>query len=164
MKFKLSVLAIASAVMSLAATSALAQTKVELRYSSGAPPQGNPWAMQVNRFAKDADEESKGEIKVSPFLNSQLGSEQDTVQQVARGRIDMGGFSAGSAALIVPELSLISMPMYFKNTAEYDCVLDNHLLKPFQDLFTKKGILMLGWTSLGGVELWGKKFYGSPNE
>ena len=53
--------------------------------------------MQTERFAKDVDEESKGEMKIQPFLASQLGSEQDTVQQVARGRIDMGGFSAGSA-------------------------------------------------------------------
>ena len=39
-----------------------AQTKpIELRYSSGAPPKGNPWVMQIERFAKDVDEESKGE-------------------------------------------------------------------------------------------------------
>ena len=76
----------------------------------------------------------------------------------------MGGYSAGSAALIVPEMALVSMPMYFKNTAEYDCVLDNHLLKPFQDLFAKKGLVMMGWTSLGAVELWGKKAYTTPKD
>ena len=88
---------------------ALAQPKpIELRYTSGAPPKGNPWVMQIERFAKDVDEESKGEIKIAPFFASQLGSEQDTVQQVARGRIDMGGFSAGSAALVVPEIALLA--------------------------------------------------------
>lgn len=44
----------------------------------------------VERFAKQVEGESKGELKVVPFFASQLGSEQDTVQQVARGRIDMG--------------------------------------------------------------------------
>ncbi len=48
------------AVFGLTAPSstALAQDKkpVELRYSSGAPPQGNPWVMQINRFAKDVEE------------------------------------------------------------------------------------------------------------
>ncbi len=90
---------------------------IELRYSSGAPPAGNPWVMQINRFAKEVEEESKGEIKIQPFFASQLGSEQDTVQQVARGRIDMGGYSGGSAALIVPEIGLLLMPAYFK----YSC-------------------------------------------
>ena len=90
---------------------ALAQPKpIELRYSSGAPPKGNPWVMQIERFIKDVDEESKGEIKIQPFYGSQLGSEQDTVQQVARGRIDMGGYSGGSAALVVPEVALLLMP------------------------------------------------------
>ena len=51
---------------------------------------------------------------------SQLGSEQDTVQQVARGRIDMGGYSGGSAALFVPEIGLLLMPAYFKSAAEFD--------------------------------------------
>ena len=136
---------------------ALAQTKaVELRYSSGAPPAGNPWVMQINRLAKDVDEESRGELKIVPFFGSQLGSEQDTVQQVARGRIDMGGYSSGSAALIVPEVALLIMPFYFKNTAELDCVLDNHVAKPLADLFAKKGVQFLGFAEVGTIDYFGK--------
>jgi TRAP-type transport system periplasmic protein len=164
MTFKLATIAALVAAISMSATSAMAQAKVELRYSSGAPPQGNPWVMQINRFAKDVEEESKGEIKVQPFLASQLGSEQDTVQQVARGRIDMGGYSGGSAALIVPEIGLMLMPFYFKSAAEFDCVLDNHLADTVADLFAKKGVKFLGWTSVGNIDLWGKKAYTSPND
>lgn len=102
---------------------------IELRYSSGAPPTGNPWVMQINRFAKEVEEESKGEIKIQPFLASALGSEQDTVAQVARGCIDMGGYSGGSAALIVPEIGLLLMPAYFSGPEQFDCVLDNHMTK-----------------------------------
>ncbi len=145
---------------------AIAQDKkpVELRYSSGAPPAGNPWVMQINRFAKDVEEESKGEIKIQPFVASQLGSEQDTVQQVARGRIDMGGYSGGSAALIVPEIGLLLMPAYFKSLAEFDCVLDNHMTKTVTDLFAKKGVYFAGWTEVGNIDLWGKKAYLSPKD
>ena len=137
---------------------------IELRYSSGAPPSGNPWVTQINRFAKDVEEESKGEIKIQPFLASQLGSEQDTVQQVARGRIDMGGYSGGSAALIVPEIGLLLMPSYFKSAAEFDCVLDNHLFATVKDMFAKKGIQFMGFTEVGNIDLWGKKAYLSPKD
>jgi TRAP-type transport system periplasmic protein len=137
---------------------------IEIRYSSGAPPTGNPWAMQINRFAKDVEEESKGEIKVSPFFASQLGSEQDTVQQVARGRIDMGGYSSGSAALVAPEIGLLVMPFYFKNTEEQDCVLDNHLYKPVADLYAKKGVQFLGWTEVGTIDFFGKKAFPNPKD
>ncbi len=122
---------------------------IELRYSSGAPPTGNPWVMQINRLVKDLDEESKGELKIVPFFGSQLGSEQDTVQQVARGRIDMGGYSGGSAALIVPEIGLLLMPAYFKSLAEFDCVLDNHMTKTVTDLFASS-LHRAGWTTNSG--------------
>ena len=145
---------------------AMAQDKkpIELRYSSGAPPTGNPWVMQINRLVKDLDEESKGELKIVPFFGSQLGSEQDTVQQVARGRIDMGGYSSGSAALIVPEIALLIMPFYFKNTAELDCVLDNHLTRLVTDLYAKKGVQFLSWAEVGTIDLFGKKAYASPKD
>ena len=158
--------ALAALGLIVSGTAVRAQDKkpVELRYSSGAPPTGNPWVMQISRFAKDVEEESKGEIKIQPFLASQLGSEQDTVQQVARGRIDMGGYSGGSAALIVPEIGLLLMPAYFKSPEEFDCVLDNHMRKPVTDLFAKKGVLFVGWTEVGNIDLWGKKAYTSPKE
>jgi TRAP-type transport system periplasmic protein len=167
LKFSAILTAIAAAVSLLGAPAlSIAQEKkpLELRYSSGAPPSGNPWVTQINRFAKDVEEESKGEIKVSPFFASQLGSEQDTVQQVARGRIDMGGYSSGSAALLVPELGLVVMPFYFKNNAELDCVLDNHLTKPISELFAKKGVQFLGWTEVGTIDFFGKKAYANPKD
>ena len=165
--FALGLLATAAAVLAASlATPALAQDKkpVELRYSTGAPPKGNPWVTQIERFAKMVDEESKGELKIQPFFGSQLGSEQDTIQQVARGRIDMGGYSSGSAALVVPEVALLAMPFYFRNVAELDCVLDNHVAKLVADLFEKKGVKFLGWTEVGSIELYGKKPYMSPKD
>jgi TRAP-type transport system periplasmic protein len=143
----------------------LAQAKpIELRYTSGAPPKGNPWVMQIERFAKDVDEESKGALKIQPFLASQLGSEQDTVQQVARGRIDMGGFSIGSSALVVPEVALLAMPLYFRNTAEFDCVLDNHMVKPVADAFAKRGVQFLNWSEVGSIDMFGKKPFMAPKD
>jgi TRAP-type transport system periplasmic protein len=137
---------------------------VELRYSSGAPPKGNPWAMQIERLVKDMDEESKGTIKIIPFMASQLGSEQDTVQQVARGRIDMGGYSINAAALLVPELQLLSMPFYFNSTTELDCILDEHMTSRVADLYAKKGVQFLGWSEVGTIDLVGKKPYLSPKD
>jgi TRAP-type transport system periplasmic protein len=156
------------AAFSLATAPGLAvaqdKTPIEIRYSSAAPPAGNPWAMQINRFAKDVEEESKGGLKISPFFANQLGSEQDTVQQVARGRIDMGGYSSGSAALIVPEIGLLVMPFYFKNPEEQDCVLDNHLTKPVAELYAKKGVQFLGWTEVGTIDFFGKKAFPNPKD
>ena len=154
---KTSLSALVLAVAAAMAGPVLAQDKkpVELRYSTGAPPKGNPWVTQIERFAKHVEEESKGELKISPFFGSQLGSEQDTVQQVARGRIDMGGYSSGSAALVVPEVALLAMPFFFRSVDELDCVLDKHMTSLVTELYEKKGVKFLGWTEVGSIELFG---------
>ncbi len=162
-RLTLSLLSAAAAALLAAPCSVLAQPKpIELRYTSGAPPKGNPWVTQIERLVKEVDQESQGSVKISPFFASQLGSEQDTVQQVARGRIDMGGFSAGSAALVVPEVALLLMPFYFRNVEEADCVLDSTMIKPLTDLFAKKGIRFFGFGDVGSIEFFGTKPFVMP--
>ncbi len=141
----------------LAAFPALAQDKkpVSLRYTTGAPAK-TPWVMQLERFAKDVEEESKGGLKIDQFIAAQLGNEQDTVQQVARGRIDMGGFSNGAVALIVPELAILGLPFYFKTVGEQDCAIDL-MSKTVSDMLAKKGVKFLGWTEVGTADIIGKK-------
>ena len=149
---------IAVAVLSLAfATNVAAQDKVtELRYTTGAPEK-TPWVTpQLRRLEQDVAEESGGKIKIASFINAQLGNEQDTVQQVARGRIDMGGFSNGAVALLAPELALLGLPFFFKNVAEQDCTVDA-MTKTVSDLLAKKGIKFLGWTEVGTGDIVGKK-------
>jgi TRAP-type C4-dicarboxylate transport system substrate-binding protein len=160
-----SLLAIAGAALSLAlATGASAQSgPVELRYATSAPPK-TVWETQILRFQKQVDELSKGTLKINAFLNSQLGSEQDTVAQVARGRIDMGGYSITAGSLLVPEISLLNIPFLFRDQKEQDCVYDQHLTKLTQDMFVKKGVVMLNWAEVGVADIIGKKAFVSPDD
>lgn len=147
---------VAGVALALAGGAAAQDKVTELRYTTGAPER-TPWVTpQLRRFEKDVEEESGGKIKISSFINAQLGNEQDTVQQVARGRIDMGGFSNGAVALIAPELALLGLPFYFKSVAEQDCTVDA-MTKPVSDLLAKKGIKFLGWTEVGTADIVGKK-------
>jgi TRAP-type C4-dicarboxylate transport system substrate-binding protein len=155
----------AAAALALPLTgAALAQEKsAELRYATSAPPK-TVWEMQVVRFQKQVEDASKGSLKINAFLNSQLGSEQDTVQQVARGRIDMGGYSVTAGSLLVPEIALLNIPFLFKDQKEQDCVVDKHLTKLTQDMFLKKGVVMISWSEVGVADIIGKKPYISPDQ
>lgn len=159
----LAVAAVAAASF-CAATIALGQDgkPIELRYTTGAPA-NTPWVMQLERFEKDVEEESKDALKIRSFISAQLGSETDTVQQLARGRIDMGGFSAGAVALIAPELSLLGLPFYFSSLAQQDCVIDE-LTEPVARLLARKGIHFLGWTEVGTADIVGRKPYLNPSD
>jgi TRAP-type C4-dicarboxylate transport system substrate-binding protein len=155
---------VAIALSSGIAGIALAQpAPVELRYATSAPPK-TVWEMQVKRFQKQVEEVSKGTLKINAFLNSQLGSEQDTVAQVARGRIDMGGYSMTAGSLLVPEISLLNIPFLFKDQKEQDCVVDKHLTKTTADLFLKKGVVFIGWSEVGVADIIGKKSFVSPDD
>lgn len=107
-------------------------------------------------------QESQGALKIEAFLGAQLGVEQDTVQQVARGRIDMGGFGMVFAALLVREMSLLSMPLYFRSPTELDCVLDTTMAKPVTEMLAKKGVQFIGWGEAGTIDLVGKKPFLQP--
>lgn len=153
--------AIAVAASFAVSAAALAQKPVEFRYTTGAPP-NTPWTMQLDRFVKDLDEETKSAMKIIPFINAQLGNEQDTMQQTARGRIDIGGFSVAAAAALVPELSLTSLPFYFSSAKQQDCVYDNHLVNYSKNALAQRGVVFLGWTHVGSGSIVGKKAFKSP--
>jgi len=149
-------------VLGAAHLPALAQERpVTLRFTSNAPPK-SPWAVQINRLAEKVAEESKGTVKIEPFFGGQLGNEQDTIQQIARGRIDMGMFAIGAVSLLAPELQLPILPFYFSSLAESDCVMDRHLVQPIGELLAGKGVTLLGVGDVGQIDLVGKKPYPNP--
>lgn len=153
----------AGVLLAAAGQPVVAQDAVELRYATSAPPK-TVWAMQVERFQQQVIDNSKGTLKINAFLNSQLGSEQDTVQQVARGRIDMGGYSITAASLLVPELALLNIPFLFESQKQQDCVYDNHLTELTTDMLAKKGVIMLSWSEVGVAGFIGKKPVLTPDD
>ena len=154
-------LSIAAAAALWLCCGAAAAQGVELRFASSAPPT-SPWAKQIDRMAVDVAAETKGGAKISPFYNSQLGSENDAIAQISRGRIDMGSFTANAVALQVPEIALVQLPFFFANQAQRDCVLDNHVRNATADALAKKGLVFVSWGEIGSIHLPGKKAYLTP--
>lgn len=149
--------------LALAPSVAMAQNAVTLRLTANAPAK-SPWAVQIDRYIAKVAEESKGTVKIEAFYGGQLGNEQDTIQQIARGRIDMGTFALGAVSLLVPELQLAILPTFYRTSAELDCVLDKHLHKPFDDLLATKGVKLLGFGEVGMIDLVGKKAFAHPKD
>lgn len=136
-------------------------TPLEFKFASSAPPT-SPWAKQIDRMAANVAEETKGAVKITPFYGSQLGSENDAIAQISRGRLDMGSFTANSVALQVPEISLLQLPFFFDSQQQRDCVLDNHVQKYTVDALAKKNLVFIAWGEVGPVHLPGKKAYVTP--
>lgn len=136
-------------------------TPLEFKFASSAPPT-SPWAKQIDRMSANVAEETKGAVKITPFYGSQLGSENDAIAQISRGRLDMGSFTANSVALQVPEIALLQLPFFFDSQQQRDCVLDNHVQKHTVDALAKKNLVFIAWGEVGSVHLPGKKAYATP--
>ena len=120
----------------------------ELR-SAGAAPAGSPWGKVTDAFVAKVAELSGGTLTIKHFHASQLGDEQTTVRQVARGRLDMGLFSNTASSLLVPEFGLLASPFAFESLEQADCVADNHLLNTFGGSFDEAGVAPIAWLEIG---------------
>jgi TRAP-type C4-dicarboxylate transport system substrate-binding protein len=152
--------AIALAFMALA-TPSVAQQKLEFKFVSASPPK-TPWEAQINRFRDEIARETKGEVTMVPYINSVLGSEQDTILQVQNGRLESGGFSVTAGVQIVKEMSLLAAPYLWDSEKQADCVLDTFLFSEYQKLFAQKGLVLTQWSEVGWVNVYGKKPLMSP--
>lgn len=135
----------------------------ELR-SAGAPPAASPWGKVTDAFAARVAELSEGKLTINHFHASQLGDEQTTVRQVARGRLDMGVFSNTASSLLVPEFGLLASPFAFASLEQADCVADNHLLETFGDGFADAGVTPIGWLEVGQQIIFSKDPILSPDD
>lgn len=154
---------VAAALLACLAGTASAQAATELKLSTAAPA-GSPWAKQLDRLAADVAAETNNSVKISIFYSSQLGTENDVLAQLMRGRVDMGVFTAGSVALQVPEAILPGLYHYFDSVPQRDCILDKHVLRPFAEAIAPKGMHMLGWFEIGTGQFAGKKPFASPDD
>lgn len=148
--------AAALTVIALAVTPTSAQQKLEFKFVSASPPK-TPWEAQINRFRDELAKESKGNVVMVPYINSVLGSEQDTILQVQNGRLESGGFSVTAGVQVVKEMSLLAAPYLWDSEKQADCVLDNFLFSEYQKLFDKRGLVLTQWSEVGWVNVYGKK-------
>lgn len=114
-----------------------------------AAPEATPWGDQVKRFAEWVAEESEGRLKVEPYYSSQLGTETDTLTQLARGRIEMGLFTINAAAVQAPEIGLVQLYGYFEDNAQRACVQENHLTDFVRERLSGKGVYFGAWAEVG---------------
>lgn len=112
-------------------------------------PENTPWGEQVKRLADAVAKESEGRLKVEPYFNSQLGTENDTLAQMARGRLEMGVFTISAAGQQAPEVGLMQVYGYFDDNDQRACVQDNHLTDDIRARLAPKGVYFGAWAEVG---------------
>ena len=113
-------------------------------------------AMWLN-FKRDAEAASGGALDMRPLIYGQLGSEEQLLSGLRRGRIQFANLSAQVTSTLVPELSLLYAPYLFEDEAESDFVYDNYLTSIYRDLLAEQGLYLLTWYEIGFHSVYSKQ-------
>ncbi|MBT3437092.1 MAG: TRAP transporter substrate-binding protein DctP [Oceanospirillaceae bacterium] len=149
--------------LAIALASVPSHAVTEMKYASAAPA-NTPWVKHSELMRDTVSANSEDAIQISLFNGGQLGDEITVIKQVARGRIDIGGFSMTAAATMVPEMALMGVPYMWDSYEQLDCAMDQHLSSVFEPLFEKKGLKLLQWNELGWTNTLAKKPMLSPSD
>ena len=108
-------------------------------------------------FKRRAEDASEGQMKLRPLIYGQLGSEEQILSGLRRGRIQFANLSAQVTSTIVPELSLLYAPYLFASEAEADFIYDTYLTDIFRDLLAVQNLHLLTWYEIGFQSVYAKE-------
>lgn len=138
-------------VAALALASNLAHADYELNLSSALNTQ-DP-IVQAMEDAKNAIEErSEGELTINIFPNSQLGSDEDVVEQIRSGANIAILIDAGRLSEYQPELGILSAPYLVDDYTDYQAITDSNLYKTWvEELANNSGLRLLNYNWFQGA-------------
>jgi tripartite ATP-independent transporter DctP family solute receptor len=102
------------------------------------------------KFVELFDAKTNGENKIERFLNGQLGSEQDTVNDVALNALDFSVLASNNLSPFSPSLGVLSLPYVFESLDDAIKTVKG----PIGDELTENtirdaNVRIIGWTFSG---------------
>lgn len=145
-------LAAAWALMPFGAASAATEATV-----AGTSFRGTTGERHWLEFQRQAEAAGKGEIRLRMLIRGELGSEEQIVSGLRRGRVQFANLSSLVASTVVPETALLYAPYLFTDAAEADYVLDTYLAPEFAKLFAQRGLELIVFYDLGNQQIWSRR-------
>lgn len=115
---------------------------VTLTFSHGAPTT-HPEHLAALQFAKRVEARTNGQIKFDIFPAGQLGSENEVLQKVRIGAIDMAASTQNYLIKYEKAFAVVIMPYLFDSYEHAHRVLDGPAMSWLAPLIEKQGFVML---------------------
>jgi TRAP-type C4-dicarboxylate transport system substrate-binding protein len=106
-------------------------------------------------YRDNVEKASGGSINMKMLIYGELGAEENLVQGIRRGRVQVANWSGAVAATVVPEMAVLYAPFLFDDYAEADFVMDNYLFDAYAKLLAEKDVHFLVWDEIGFGQVWG---------
>ncbi len=111
------------------------------------------WQLFVDRVGASLGDR----LDAKYLLYGELGSEENLLAGLRRGRIEISGPSAQATSTIIPEIALLYAPFLFDGHDEADYVMENRLIPVLSPLFEEKGMILLNWLEIGFHNVYGNR-------
>ncbi|HEY1361550.1 MAG TPA: TRAP transporter substrate-binding protein [Xanthobacteraceae bacterium] len=138
------------------ATAALAASLAAAREFRAADTQkeGYPTVAALHYMARLVEERTGGRHTIRVFHSSQLGEENDTIEQTRVGAIDLNRTNVGPLGSFVPAAKVLSLPFLFRSTEHLHKVLDHALGEEILASFDRRGFIGLGFYDSGSRSIY----------
>ena len=113
-------------------------------------PASHPQVQMAERIAKDVKEKTSGRIDIQVFPNGQLGTNQQVIESVTSGAIQLTTDGAGQLSAFLPQISIVEAPYLWRDAAHLAKAAASPIFtKMNADLVAKRGTRMLNVTYYG---------------
>ena len=109
-------------------------------------PNTDPVGLGAERFKELVEKATNGTVKVAIFPNNQLGGENQMLQQVKQGSIQMVVTAAGTIGNLVPDISVMDAPYIWKDWEAEKKVLSGPVYQHFSDELAAQGLKLMSAT------------------
>lgn len=119
-------------------------------------PEGSTWLKVMNELNDEISKLTNGEVRFKIYPGGIQGDEKDVLRKIRLGQLHSAGFTGVGLGEILPESRIFDSPLLFNNYQEVDhitALLTDDLSRKFEEA----GYVLLGWTEVGFVYVYGNK-------
>ena len=140
---------LAAVLLASTTVGALAEIQFALSTSQNAT---DPLAIAMDAAAARIEERSGGEIDVTVYPSSQLGSDNDVLEQIRNGAAIAVLVDAGRLAPFKKELGILSAPYLVEDWTQYAAITSSEPYKQWvEDMAASSGIRLLNYNWFQGT-------------
>ena len=120
-------------------------------------PEGTAGFEKWMMFRDRVNNQSNGDLELTPMVSGELGSEETILSSLRRGRVQVANLSGLVIGSIVPEAALLQAPYLFDSTEQADHIFDTVLFDIYSDLLAQHHLTLMSWDEVGVHHVYGKK-------
>ncbi len=144
MSMRLRIAALAAGLMLLASPS-MAQEWRGWNTHSADYPNG----VGMDKWAELVTSRSNGRIRMRTYHSSQLGQQDEAIQQLRLGAIDFANFNLSPLNNLVPETQVLTLPFVFRDEGHLHRTVDGPIGEELAQKIAALNMVVVGWFDSG---------------